>query len=206
MRSLTLVAASAAVIALAGCGSHAAAQAGGASPSAASAPSCRQQYETWKHGTASSKLAALKSALRSVEAQGNAEDLPGLSTSLERAGRAASRMETVPPPKCSDPKGLYATVMARVKASGDNARSASGLTGLLLAEAPLKGLPAANPSSAKDSSRQACTGPSAEPTPSSPSAARKPAAPGKPSATSPALRHAPPDQAPLEDDLDYLQN
>ena len=141
MRSSALVAASAAAVVLAGCGSHAAALAAAAATPAASAPSCHQQYETWKHGPASSKLAALKSALRSVETQGNAEDLPGLSTSLERAGRAASRMETVPPPKCSDPKGLYATVMARVKASGDNARSASGLTGLLLAEAPLKGLP-----------------------------------------------------------------
>src|SRR6202042_2688947 len=61
-------------------------------------------------------------------------------------------------------------------------------------------------SSAKDSSRQACTGPSAAPTPSSPCAAKKPAAPGKPSATPRTLRPAAPDQPQPEDDLPYLQN
>jgi hypothetical protein len=66
---------------------------------------------------------------------------------------------------------------------------------------------AARKSPSPQSSRQACTGPSAEPTLSSPCAARKPAAPGKPSAASPTLRRAPPNgQAPLEDDLYYLQN
>lgn len=140
MRPLQLLAASAAVIALAGCGSAAASSpAASASPTAATA-TCRQQYETWKHGPASARLAAFKSALRSVQAQGSAEDLPGLTASLEKAGKAASRMAAVQPPKCSDPNGYYAAVMARVKASGDNARSASGLTGLLLAEAPLKGV------------------------------------------------------------------
>ena len=58
---------------------------------------------------------------------------------------------------------------------------------------------------ASDSSSPACTGPPAAPTPSSPCAAKKPAAPGKPSATAPTLRHAQPDQASPEDDLDYLQ-
>jgi len=142
MRSVKIAVVIAAVIVAGGCGSHAVSPAGGASPSAATTTSCRQQYESWKHGTARTQIAALKSALRAVEAQGNADDFPGLSASLEKAGKAASAMEVVPPPKCSDPKGLYAAVMARVKASGDNARSASGLTGLLLAEAPLKGLPA----------------------------------------------------------------
>jgi hypothetical protein len=141
MRSLTLAAASAAVIALAGCGSHAAVPAGSTSPPAASAASCRQQYETWKHGPASSKLAALKTALVAVEAQGNAEDIPGLSASLKKAGKAAARMDAVKPPRCADPAGLYGQLLARVKASGDNASVSSGLSGLLLEEAPLKGLP-----------------------------------------------------------------
>ena len=47
----------------------------------------------------------------------------------------------------------------------------------------------ASPSSASASNRRACTGPSAAPTRSSPSAAKKPAASGKPSAT----RQEPPD-------------
>src|ERR1022692_439168 len=62
--------------------------------------------------------------------------------------------------------------------------------------------PAARPSSGKDSSRQACTGPSQEPAPSSPCAARRPAASGRPSATTVTTRQEPPD-LPLPED-DYL--
>ncbi len=54
----------------------------------------------------------------------------------------------------------------------------------------------------KQASRQACTGPSQEPTPSSPCAAKRPAASGKPSATTVTTRQEPPD-LPLPED-DYL--
>lgn len=141
MRSLALLAAFAAVICLAGCGSHAAASSPASHASVASAPTCRQQYETWKHSTARTRIAALKSVLRTVEAQGNADDIPGLSASLKKAGKAAARLDAVKPPRCADPKGLYSKLLARVKASGDNTSAASGFAGLLLAEAPLKGLP-----------------------------------------------------------------
>jgi hypothetical protein len=50
--------------------------------------------------------------------------------------------------------------------------------------------------------RQACIGPSQEPTPSSPCAAKRPAAGGKPSATTVTTRQEPPD-LPLPED-DYL--
>jgi hypothetical protein len=43
-----------------------------------------------------------------------------------------------PLPKCSDPNGYYGELLARIKAAGDNARSASGLGGIQLALAPLK--------------------------------------------------------------------
>jgi hypothetical protein len=141
MKSLKLLASAAAVIALAGCGSHTAVSSPAGHASVAATPSCHQRYETWKSGTAQTRIAALKSSLVKVQAQGDAEDIPGLSASLKKAGAAASRLDAVKPPRCADPKGLYSKLLARVKASGDNARSASGLTGLLLAEAPLKGLP-----------------------------------------------------------------
>jgi hypothetical protein len=57
-------------------------------------------------------------------------------------------------------------------------------------------------SAGKDSSRQACTRPSQQPTPSSPCAAKRPAASGKPSATTVTTRQEPPD-LPLPED-DYL--
>ena len=73
--------------------------------------------------------------------------------------------------------------------------------------APASSRPAARRSSGKDSGgRQACTGPSQEPTPSSPCAAKRPAASGKPSATTVTTRQKPPDQPAPEDDLGHLQN
>ena len=112
-----------------------------ASPSVAAAPSCRQQYETWKHGPAKAPLGKLKSTLGSVQSQADAEDFPGITSALKRAGAAAHALAALPPPGCADPKGYYGKMLARIKASGDNARSASGLGGILLALAPLKSVP-----------------------------------------------------------------
>lgn len=47
-----------------------------------------------------------------------------------------------PAPACADPHGYWRQILARIKAAGDNAGTASGLTGLILAEAPLKAIPA----------------------------------------------------------------
>jgi hypothetical protein len=121
---------------LAGCAAHQTATGPAAKP-----PSCRQQYETWKHGAVAAELAKLKSALTELSAQGDAEDLPGTLTALKKAGTAAAAMKADPPPACADPAGYYGKMLARVKAAGDNARSASGLTGIILATAPLKSVP-----------------------------------------------------------------
>jgi hypothetical protein len=104
----------------------------------AAAPTCHQQYETWKHGPAKAPYAKLKAGLKSLQAEGNAEDLPGMTAALKRTGQAARVMAAAPLPKCSDPKGYYGELLARIRAAGDNARSASGLGGILLALAPLK--------------------------------------------------------------------
>ena len=44
------------------------------------------------------------------------------------------------PPQCADPGGLYGEFVVAVYAAGRNARSAKGISGLLKAAAPLKGL------------------------------------------------------------------
>ena len=41
-------------------------------------------------------------------------------------------------PACADPKGYWTRMLADIRASGDNARIASGLAGLIAAEVPLK--------------------------------------------------------------------
>jgi hypothetical protein len=44
-------------------------------------------------------------------------------------------------PTCADPRGYWVQILARIKVSGDNAASNSGLNALLLAEAPLNAVP-----------------------------------------------------------------
>jgi hypothetical protein len=137
-----------AVLALAGCGTASsstppAAPAHPASPAAAAAVSCRQQYETWKHGPAA--LAAvhrMEAALKRVQSAGSAMDIPVMSAALHRAGRSAATLSNrYPIPRCADPHGYYALFLARITAAGDNAASASGLSAVLLAEAPLQTVP-----------------------------------------------------------------
>ena len=137
-----------ALLALAGCGTATsstppAAPARSASPAAATAVSCRQQYETWKHSPAA--LAAvhrMEAMLKRVESAASAMDVPAMSAALHRAGRSAAALSTqYPIPRCADPHGYWPQLLAHVTAAGDNAASGSGLSALLLAEAPLQGVP-----------------------------------------------------------------
>lgn len=109
----------------------------------AAAPSCHAQYETWKHGTASAAITRLKFSLRGVQAAGNAGDMLRLRAALEKTGRAAKHLAATPPPRCADPRGYYGQMLAKIRAAGDNAKAAGGLGGIILAEAPLKAVPAA---------------------------------------------------------------
>ena len=43
-------------------------------------------------------------------------------------------------PRCADPENLFSEYVTAVYVAGDNARSARGISGLLKAAAPLKGL------------------------------------------------------------------
>jgi outer membrane lipopolysaccharide assembly protein LptE/RlpB len=123
MRKIPAALAATALLATAACG-----QQPGAAPAAASRPpaSCRQQYETWKHGPARH----LEAAASRLQADGKAEDIPKLEADLKTAGRDAATL--APPPRCADPKDYEKQVMARI----------SGLGGLMLAEVPLKNMKA----------------------------------------------------------------
>lgn len=153
MKSLVIPGAAAVVAILAGCGT-AAPSAGSTPPapsgsgtSAAAAtsapPSCHEQYLAWKTGPAKAVAdKQLQPALRKVEAAGSDEDLPLLQSSLEAAGRVAVKLEAYPVPPCADPKGYYAQMLGLLRAAGDNASTSSGLSALILAEAPLQKVPA----------------------------------------------------------------
>lgn len=135
------LAAAAGLIALAGCGASTGSGTQNAAAPASGGPSCHAQYETWKNSTARAQLAAFTGALHAVQSAGNTEDLLKLRSSLERAARASTRLASTPPPKCADPHHYYPQLLGRITAAGDNAKTAGGLGGLILAKAPLQKVP-----------------------------------------------------------------
>ncbi len=141
---LGILAATAVATAVAGCGLHTSAPAAAASPAAtgpaaqAAAPSCKQQYSTWKQGPARPQAKQLTTALQAVQTAAGTEDVPVMTAALKTAGAAAARLDQYPIPACADPHGYWNAVLARIHAAGDNAASASGLSALILAEAPLQ--------------------------------------------------------------------
>ena len=109
---------------------------------AAAPPSCKQQYTAWKHGPALALGKKLTGALDSVQTAASSEDLPDMTAGLKTAGTAATALRRYPMPACADPHGYWNAVLARIKAAGDNAGTSSGLSGILVAEAPLQSVPA----------------------------------------------------------------
>jgi len=144
--TLTLLITFRAVLSLAVTGFFAAACGGhGASPgrstlSAARPVSCHQQSETWEHGPAQPAASELAATLKTIRAAEKSGDVPGLSAAMEKLVPAALGLADHPVPNCADPAGLYVDFVDRIYAAGSNARSAKGLSGLLKAAAPLKGL------------------------------------------------------------------
>ena len=125
----------------AGCGSPAASS--GRRP-AESVPvarpvSCRQQYEAWKRrpALAEDRMQAAVNGVQAAEESGNAAAIRSALKKLVPAALAAAQDS---PPQCADPGGLYSEYVTTVYVAGDNARSAQGISGLLKAAAPLKGL------------------------------------------------------------------
>lgn len=115
-----------------------------ATHSATAAPlSCKQQYKAWKNGAAKPVGNKLKTELTAIQTAGANEDIPALLAALKAVGKTAARLEQYPAPACADPHGYWKKILARIQAAGDNAGADTGLTGLILAEAPLKGRPGA---------------------------------------------------------------
>ena len=95
--------------------------------------SCRQLYETWKQGTAAGPFQA---DFDYIASKRGADNVSRLTSVLENAGSAVPGVPL--PPDCADPAGYYPQVLATIKTVSQNAKAASGLGQLLMAEAPLK--------------------------------------------------------------------
>lgn len=100
--------------------------------------SCRQQYEEWKHGPAKSVAKAVTVAFRGVVSAVQAGDASATVAALRKAGAAAERMTANPLPRCADPHGYYAEILAHIEGASENAKSAGGLSMLTLAAASVK--------------------------------------------------------------------
>lgn len=126
--------------------------------SAAQPLTCTQQYDAWKTGPAHARARQLDTDLTKVSAASSAEDITALTSALEAAGAEAAVLQRYPMPACADPHGYWGQVLARIKAAGDNAGSASGPGGILLAEAPLKQVPALEQKLSAELKRAAVSG------------------------------------------------
>ena len=114
---------------------------GTGSAAAAKPLTCKQQYDAWKTGPARAQGKQFEADLSKVSAAGSAEDITALTSALKTAGADATALEQYPIPACADPGRYWAQMLAHIKAAGDNAASASGLSALILAEVPAKAVP-----------------------------------------------------------------
>ena len=85
-------------------------------------------------------MTAAVTAAGTARASGNPQPLRSALARLMPAAVAAGLAGGIP--HCVDPAGLYGDYVTRTYNAGDDARSASGLSGLLAAAAPLSGLTA----------------------------------------------------------------
>jgi hypothetical protein len=119
-----------AVLALTGCS---------ASGGSASVASCRTRYEAWKHNPAElAQARKLTAGLNAVTFQAHAENFPATMTALRDSAAAARTLARTKPPGCADPQGYYPQFLSRIEAAGSKAGKVPGLTGIVLAVAPLK--------------------------------------------------------------------
>lgn len=102
---------------------------------------CKQQYANWKNGAAHAPAKNLVNTLKAIQSTGANEDIPADLASIKKLVPAATALQAYPMPACADPKGYWPKILTELKAAGDNAGTASGLGGLLVAEEPLKKVP-----------------------------------------------------------------
>jgi hypothetical protein len=140
-RSLVYAGIAALIVIAGGGAAYALAGHGTGSASAAKPLTCKQQYDAWKTGPARAQGKQIVADLSKITAAASAEDITALTSALKTAGDDATTLEQYPMPACADPGGYWVQMLARIKASGDNAASASGLSALILAEVPLKEVP-----------------------------------------------------------------
>lgn len=102
----------------------------------ATSQTCAQQYAAWKNGPAHAVAKKLTDDVKKLTSAG--QDIVVMTAALKAMGADAKQLQAWPMPACADPAGYWKQYLQAITAAGDNAGSASGLGGILLAEVPLK--------------------------------------------------------------------
>jgi hypothetical protein len=82
----------------------------------------------------------MQAAVTIVQAAEQSENAAAIRSALNRLMPAALVAAQAPPPRCADQSSLYSKYVTTVYEAGYNARSARGISNLLKAAAPLKGM------------------------------------------------------------------
>jgi hypothetical protein len=122
---------------LAACGGHA--PSSGSRP-ASSPVSCRQQYQTWKHGPAQKSMGSLAAALKTIRADRESGNAAGVRSGMRDLVPDALGLAHHPMPHCADPASLYQTFVTNIYTAGSRARSAKGAGAVLRVAASLNGV------------------------------------------------------------------
>ncbi len=127
---------------LAGCSSAARPASPPTKTATTSTLACKKRYLAWKNGAAKSAAHQFTAAQTALSAAGSKKNnVVGITAAVEAEGRAAARFGAIPVPACADPSGYLAAVLANVRTAAANAATASGLSELVSAMAPLKAVP-----------------------------------------------------------------
>jgi hypothetical protein len=111
--------------------------------SATAAPlSCKQQYKAWKNGAAKPVGNKLKTELTAIQTAGRERRYPGPAGRAESSREDCSPAGAIPGACVRGSARLLEEDLGPHPGAGDNAGADTGLTGLILAEAPLKDVPA----------------------------------------------------------------
>jgi hypothetical protein len=141
MRIILTAALTGAVIA--GCGSAATSVPAAAPVKVAtvSVQVCKQRYLAWQRGPAQAATRQFVAAQQHLSAVGSGKNLAAISAAAQAEGQAAATLAGYPVPACADPRGYLAAALDEARAAAASARTASGLSALVKALAPLTVLP-----------------------------------------------------------------
>jgi hypothetical protein len=134
LKRIALAVVGVAVVGLAACSHPATPTAAHTTAPARASPivpvSCRQQFDTWRHGQGKGVMAALGA----VSSAGTAGDARTLTDALQKARPAIARAARHPIPACANPRGYWDVLLMHVNAAaggkGSSSSARAAMTGV----------------------------------------------------------------------------